>query len=170
MAHNIELSRPAESFSCSGVYLSRAALQAGRPRVGFSDLLSCADSRSKCNERAIKRESRGTSRHPASGQERGYHLKYQQLSQQERYTITALLITRHSRAEIARQLGRSRSTITRELGRNRTHHDNKYRAGIGPQLCHCPPPTRTSGMALQPPAVEPGCSQGGKGLEPSTGL
>ena len=57
-------------------------------------------------------------------------MKYQQLSQQERYTITALLITRHSRAKIARQLGRAPSTISRELGRNRTHHDDKYRAEL----------------------------------------
>ncbi len=57
-------------------------------------------------------------------------MSYHQLSQQERYTITALLITRHSRAEIARQLGRSASTVSRELGRNRTHYDDKYRAEL----------------------------------------
>jgi IS30 family transposase len=53
---------------------------------------------------------------------------YQQLSQQERYSITALLISRKSHAEIARQLGRSPSTISRELARNRKPSDQKYRA------------------------------------------
>jgi IS30 family transposase len=46
-------------------------------------------------------------------------LKYQQLSQEERYIIIALLKTHLSMAEIGRQLGRSTSTITRELSRNR---------------------------------------------------
>jgi transposase, IS30 family len=54
--------------------------------------------------------------------------KYQQLSQQERYIITALLRSRKSHAEIARELKRSPSTISRELGRNRNTHDNGYRA------------------------------------------
>ena len=56
--------------------------------------------------------------------------RYRQLSQQERYTITALLICRQTHAEIARRLGRDPSTISRELGRNRTHHDDKYRAEL----------------------------------------
>lgn len=53
---------------------------------------------------------------------------YQQLSQQERYCITALLISRRSLAQIARQLGRSPSTVSRELARNRKPSDHKYRA------------------------------------------
>ena len=46
-------------------------------------------------------------------------MKYRQLSQEERYTITALLKSKCSLSEIARQMGRSASTITRELARNR---------------------------------------------------
>ena len=56
--------------------------------------------------------------------------RYHQLSQQERYTITSLLISRRSDAEIARALQRSPSTICRELTRNRTHHDSNYRAEL----------------------------------------
>ena len=54
--------------------------------------------------------------------------KYQQLSQEERYIITAGLISRQSPAEIARTLGRNRSTICRELKRNRRTSDQVYRA------------------------------------------
>ena len=57
-------------------------------------------------------------------------LRYHQLSQQERYTITFLLVRRHSHAEIARQLQRSPSTICRELARNRNTHDEGYRAEV----------------------------------------
>jgi transposase, IS30 family len=55
---------------------------------------------------------------------------YQQLSQEERYTITALLRSHSSKAEIARFLKRSPSTIYRELSRNRSTHDNDYRAEV----------------------------------------
>lgn len=54
--------------------------------------------------------------------------KYHQLSQQERYTLTALLKSHKSRAQIARVLQRARSTITRELERNRKPSDHIYRA------------------------------------------
>jgi transposase, IS30 family len=56
--------------------------------------------------------------------------KYHQLSQQERYTITAFVIARKSKADIARELKRSPSTIGRELKRNKTHHDGFYRAEL----------------------------------------
>jgi IS30 family transposase len=56
--------------------------------------------------------------------------RYHQLSQQERYTITGLMISRRTDADIARELHRSPSTISRELARNRTHHDSKYRAEL----------------------------------------
>ena len=55
-------------------------------------------------------------------------MTYHQLTQEERYTITAQLMCGGSQAQIARLLGRDRSTISRELRRNRTHHDGKYRA------------------------------------------
>lgn len=45
-------------------------------------------------------------------------MNYQHLSQEERYTITALLKTGLSQAAAARQIGRHRSTICRELTRN----------------------------------------------------
>jgi IS30 family transposase len=53
---------------------------------------------------------------------------YQQLSQQERYIITACSISHLSKAETARRLGRSASTISRELARNRRTSDRRYRA------------------------------------------
>jgi transposase, IS30 family len=53
---------------------------------------------------------------------------YHQLTQEERYLITAQLMCGTSRAEIARLLGRHRSTIGRELRRNVTTHDGGYRA------------------------------------------
>jgi transposase, IS30 family len=55
-------------------------------------------------------------------------MTYQQLTQEERYLITAQLMCHQSAAQIGRLLGRHRSTITRELRRNATHHDGKYRA------------------------------------------
>lgn len=54
--------------------------------------------------------------------------KYHQLTQEERYRITALLRVGYSQAEIAAELGRARSTISRELKRNVTRHDGHYRA------------------------------------------
>jgi IS30 family transposase len=55
---------------------------------------------------------------------------YHQLSQQERYSITALMISRKTDAEIARTLGRAQSTISRELARNRCNSDSTYRAEV----------------------------------------
>ena len=54
--------------------------------------------------------------------------KYHQLTQEERYSITALRVSGNSQAEIARLLERHPSTIGRELRRNRTTHDGGYRA------------------------------------------
>lgn len=59
-----------------------------------------------------------------------YMNNYHQLSREERYTITAFLVSRRSKADIARELGRSASTISRELHRNRTNHDLRYRAEL----------------------------------------
>ncbi len=53
--------------------------------------------------------------------------KYHQLTQEERYSITALMRTGCSQAEVAAELGRARSTISRELRRNATHYDGRYR-------------------------------------------
>jgi IS30 family transposase len=55
-------------------------------------------------------------------------MTYHQLTQEERYAITAQLVCGRSPAQIAKLLNRDRSTISRELRRNRTHHDDKYRA------------------------------------------
>lgn len=55
---------------------------------------------------------------------KGYH----QLTQEERYSITALRRIGRTQAEVAAELGRSRSTISRELRRNATHYDGRYRA------------------------------------------
>ena len=54
--------------------------------------------------------------------------KYHQLTQGERYRITAQRMAGDSPAEIARLLGRHRSTIGREVRRNATTHDGGYRA------------------------------------------
>ena len=56
--------------------------------------------------------------------------RYHQLSQDERYHITELRITRASNADIARSLGRSPSTICRELERNKKLIDGRYRADL----------------------------------------
>ena len=53
---------------------------------------------------------------------------YHQLTQEERYSITALRMAGSSQAEIGRRLGRHPSTIGREVGRNKTTHDGGYRA------------------------------------------
>src|SRR5437764_6674374 len=55
-------------------------------------------------------------------------MTYHQITQEERYAITAQLMCGRSQTQIAQLLGRDRSTISRELRRNRTHHDGKYRA------------------------------------------
>jgi IS30 family transposase len=54
--------------------------------------------------------------------------KYHQLTQEERYRITAHRMAGRSQAEIARLLQRHPSTISRELRRNATRHDGGYRA------------------------------------------
>jgi len=56
--------------------------------------------------------------YPAPAKKRNTSLKYQQLSQEERYLIIALLKTHLSLNAIARELGRATSTISRELSRN----------------------------------------------------
>lgn len=53
---------------------------------------------------------------------------YRQLTQEERYRITAQRMSGDSQAEIARLLDRHPSTIGRELQRNATAHDGDYRA------------------------------------------
>ena len=53
---------------------------------------------------------------------------YQQLSQEERYSIGFLRKSLKSDAEVARFLNRSPSTICRELARNRQECDGRYRA------------------------------------------
>jgi len=55
---------------------------------------------------------------PAPTKKRYTSMSYQQLSQHERYTMTALLKTGLSRSAVARAMGRHKSTISRELRRN----------------------------------------------------
>lgn len=54
--------------------------------------------------------------------------RYRQLTQEERYRITAHRMSGSSQADIARLLERHPSTIGRELRRNATTHDAEYRA------------------------------------------
>jgi len=53
---------------------------------------------------------------------------YRQLTQEERYIITAQRVSGSSQADIARLLGRHPTTIGREVRRNATHCDGHYRA------------------------------------------
>jgi transposase, IS30 family len=53
---------------------------------------------------------------------------YHQLTQEERYIITAQRVSGNSQAGIARLLGRHPGTIGREVRRNVTTHDGSYRA------------------------------------------
>jgi len=55
-------------------------------------------------------------------------MKYEHLSEEERYRIGALRVERKSLSEIARRLGRSASTVSREIRRNRYPTDGHYRA------------------------------------------
>ena len=54
--------------------------------------------------------------------------RYHQLTQEERYRITAHRMAGCSQAQIARLLERHPSTIGREVRRNATRHDGDYRA------------------------------------------
>jgi transposase, IS30 family len=54
-------------------------------------------------------------------------MTYHQLTQEERYLISAHRIAGASGREIARRLNRAASTVSRELLRNATHHDGRYR-------------------------------------------
>lgn len=60
---------------------------------------------------------------------------YHQLSQEERYRISAERQAGHSVRQVAEMLGRSPSTISRELRRNVTQHDGYYRAGNAHEYC-----------------------------------
>jgi IS30 family transposase len=54
-------------------------------------------------------------------------MTYHQLTQEERYRISAHRMAGATQGEIARLLQRSPSTISRELQRNATFHDRRYR-------------------------------------------
>ena len=97
-------------------------------------------------------------------------MSYRQLSQQERYTITALLICRQTHAEIARRLGRDPSTVSRELGRNRTHHDGKYRAELAHSYATARRRRERRGWHFSPPQLNLVARHIEKGLEPPAGL
>jgi IS30 family transposase len=56
--------------------------------------------------------------------------QYRQLSQEERYTITAFRVSRRPAADVARALNRCPSTISREVARNRCTSDCSYRAEV----------------------------------------
>jgi IS30 family transposase len=54
-------------------------------------------------------------------------MMYHQLTQEERYLISAHLVAGKTQGQIAKLLARSPSTISRELQRNATTHDGRYR-------------------------------------------
>ncbi len=90
-------------------------------------MLGGADSQSKCNS---ARKEKGDLEYFALPQttknEEGL-VKYHQITQEERYRISALRQTGHCPAEIARALDRHRSTVSRELSRNCSPWDGGYR-------------------------------------------
>ena len=55
-------------------------------------------------------------------------MAYLQLSEEERYRISAMRMEGTTMSEIARRLGRACSTISRELKRNKYPTDGRYRA------------------------------------------
>ncbi len=55
-------------------------------------------------------------------------MNYNQLSEEERYRISALRAEGATMSEIGRRLGRACSTISRELKRNKYPTDGRYRA------------------------------------------
>jgi IS30 family transposase len=65
---------------------------------------------------------------PSARTEVAHMRSYRQLTQEERYRITAHRMSGDSQADIARMLCRHPSTIGRELRRNATTHDGDYRA------------------------------------------
>lgn len=54
-------------------------------------------------------------------------MSYHQITSEERYTISTLLMQGYSVSAIARYLGRHRSSIGREIKRNQCPHDGAYR-------------------------------------------
>ncbi|MEZ8095026.1 IS30 family transposase [Photobacterium swingsii] len=54
-------------------------------------------------------------------------MKYKQLTENERYTLSVLRKQGYNQAQIAKALGRHRSTISREVNRNSCRIDNAYR-------------------------------------------
>jgi len=74
----------------------------------------------------MKRVSGDTSRYLIR-QEGVATMTYHQLTQEERYLISAHLAAGFSQQDIASVLGRSPSTVSREVRRNATTHDGRYR-------------------------------------------
>lgn len=63
-------------------------------------------------------------------------MSYQQLTDEERYTIAAMRAQKRSTQEIATALQRHRSTIYRETARNRSTYDGAYRAMFAVEKTH----------------------------------
>jgi IS30 family transposase len=61
---------------------------------------------------------------------------YQQLSNEERYTLAAMRGQKHTVSEIATYLGRHPSTIRREIKRNCCTHDGYYRPMFAVQMAN----------------------------------
>ena len=55
-------------------------------------------------------------------------MTYHQLTQEQRYAITAQLMCGRSQAQITKLLSRESQHDQPPARRNRTHHDDKYRA------------------------------------------
>lgn len=90
-------------------------------------MLDGADSQSKCNTTRKEEgdlEYFALSQTTKNGEE---HVKYHQVTEEERYQIAALRQAGCWPAQIARHLRRHRSTISRELARNCSPWDGGYR-------------------------------------------
>jgi IS30 family transposase len=90
-------------------------------------LLDAADSQSKCNNPRQKRGDLEYSAPPHTTKHEEELVKYRQITQEERYRISALRQAGCGPAETARRLGRHRSTVSRELARNGSPWDGSYR-------------------------------------------
>ena len=90
-------------------------------------LLTAANSRSKCNTTRKKGGDLEYFAVPQTTKNEEELVKYHQITQEERYRISALRREGSCPAAIARRIGRHRSTVSRELQRNRSPWDGSYR-------------------------------------------
>ncbi len=95
--------------------------------VSCNRLLDGADSQGKCNSQGKKRGDLEYFALSQTTKNEEELMKYRQITQEERYRISALRQAGYLPAEIARRIGRHRSSVSRELWRNCSPWDGGYR-------------------------------------------